>query len=78
VTCDESGFRRYASECQERWDGAFVMQDSWEPKHPGDYPIPVIRPARVTIARKPEVSLSRLNPQEDQSTGNWYGNGEIN
>lgn len=38
VICDECGFKRKASECRKRWDGAFVCADTcWEPRHPQDF-----------------------------------------
>ena len=78
VRCDVCGFRYYASECRERWDGAFVDEGCWEPKHPGDNPVPTISPSRVGITRHPsESDLELLNDDFDPTVDNWYNNGSI-
>jgi hypothetical protein len=35
--CDVCGFKYKASELQMRWDGLFVCEKDWEPRHPQDY-----------------------------------------
>lgn len=37
VRCDQCGFKGKASEMVGRWDGLFVHQRHWEPRHELDY-----------------------------------------
>jgi len=34
--CDVCGFKHYASELRERWDGRMVCRQDWELRHPQD------------------------------------------
>ena len=61
VICDECGFKRKASECRRRFDGAFVCADTcWEPIHPQEY----------VKARhdKQRVPLARVDPDSEIGT----------
>lgn len=35
--CDVCGFKRKASEMQQRWDGVMVCREDWEPRQPQDF-----------------------------------------
>lgn len=35
--CDECGFKYRLEEMRKRWDGAFVCQKDWEPRHPQEF-----------------------------------------
>ena len=35
--CDVCGFKFKASDLRQRWDGAMVCKEDWEPRHPMDY-----------------------------------------
>lgn len=55
--CDECGWKRKASECRKRWDGAFVCADTcWEPVHPQEYVKARHDKQRVPIARSDPAS----------------------
>ena len=53
--CDVCGFRFHASELRKRWDGVYVCNEDWEPRHPSDF----IR----SIPEKPAPPWSR--PRND-------------
>ena len=35
--CDRCGFAYRASELKKTWDGLFVCEEDWEPRHPQDF-----------------------------------------
>lgn len=35
--CDECGFKYKASQLKKRWDGLYVCEADWEPRHPQDF-----------------------------------------
>jgi hypothetical protein len=44
VQCDICGKKRKRNQCKMTWDGflACTVEKCWYPKHPNEYPIPVI------------------------------------
>jgi hypothetical protein len=57
VMCDVSGWTCWASEVIERWDGAIVHKDFWEPRHPQDFVRGV----------KDDQSVSPVNPEPEDN-----------
>ena len=37
VSCDRTGFKMKASECQKEWTGRIIRKKSWDPRHPQDF-----------------------------------------
>lgn len=35
--CDRCGFKFKASQLRKTWDGFYVCQEDWEPRHPQDF-----------------------------------------
>lgn len=52
VICDRCGFKFKASKCRMTWDGFFVCEGCWEPRHPQDFVRPKHERQRVPISRK--------------------------
>lgn len=51
VICDRTGQKKKASQCRMEWNGLFVRNESWEPRHPQDKIRGVIDDQRVPISR---------------------------
>ena len=57
VICDYSGFKFWASECRMTWDGYFVHEKYWEPRHPQDFVRGRKDQQRVPIARPEQTDV---------------------
>jgi hypothetical protein len=68
--CDTCGFKYKASQLRMTWDGFFVCEPCWEPRHPQDFVRSKQDKQRVAISR-PDTSIlfyeTTLNASE--STG---------
>jgi hypothetical protein len=63
--CDACGFQYRSSQTRKRWDGAWVCDADWEPRHPQDFvrgrkdrqrvPEPRPEPADVFVSGAPDV-----------------------
>ena len=49
--CDQCGFKFKASQLQMTWDGFFVCEKCWEPRHPQDFVRAKVDKQRIAIAR---------------------------
>lgn len=36
VYCDVCGFKKKSGDVRKRWDGLYVCEEDWEPRHPMD------------------------------------------
>lgn len=51
IICDRTGFKIKRSEAQKEWDGQLVRKESWEARHPQDFPAKPRVPSQVREAR---------------------------
>lgn len=57
VICDTCGFKFKADQCQMTWDGYFVCEKCYEPRHQQDFVRPKHDRIRVPLAR-PDASIA--------------------
>ncbi len=64
--CDRCGFKYKASELKQTWDGLYVCEKDWEPRHPQDFVRGVedIQEPLLSRSESPDsfVSVGIFNP----------------
>ena len=71
VECPVCGFITYSDKMVMRWDGVYVHQHCWDPRHPGDFrKIPRTEQNYLREGAKPEKT------HKETDTTNWVGVGE--
>lgn len=60
VICDRCGFKFKSDQCQMTWDGLFVCNKCYEPRHPQDFVFAKHDKLRVPIARPDTGTLTKL------------------
>jgi hypothetical protein len=51
VVCDRCGFKFKASELKKTWDGLWVCEQDWEPRHPQDFVKGVMDDQKPVLSR---------------------------
>ena len=67
MCCDRCGFTIWASEAKKTWDGLYVCEADWEPRHPQDFVrgVPDRQTVPVARPRPQDVFLTILVSRDD-------------
>lgn len=58
MVCDECGLTYYDDQMMKRWDGAYVDEKCWEPRHPQEFVYAKSDPAALTKVRPDTLVLT--------------------